>query len=148
VEGFVSEIKRLNLVKPTIKTRYHIDFDWWSQNDRDWRVYLRSFLCPEHQQAFANVDLFEQVDWVDPETAEVQQVDGLQNVLITHCARQYSFIAQQSTLVDSVFRTFLANGNTPLTPEDLAEQLHRDAQLILRTISGARVYKGLRPLLE
>jgi hypothetical protein len=90
----------------------------------------------------------DQVDWVDPETAEVQRVDGLQNILITHCARQRTFITQQTTLVDSVFRLLLANGNTPLTPEELAEQLGRDSQLILRTLSGLRVYKGLRPVLD
>ncbi|MFM8320103.1 MAG: hypothetical protein ACKOC5_04230 [Chloroflexota bacterium] len=144
----MAEIKRLSLVKPTTKTRFHIDFDWWSQNDRDWRVYLRSFLCPEHQQAYAKLDIFEQVDWVDPDTAEVQQVDGLQNILITHCARQPSFFTQHSTLVDSVFRVFLANGNTPLSPDELAEQLGRDALTILKTISGLRVYKGLRPCLD
>lgn len=142
------EIKRMSLVKPNIHTHFHIDFDWWSRNDRDWRVYLRGYLCPEHQAAFANMDIFEQVDWIDPDTAEVQRVDGLQNVLITHCAKQRTFISQQNTLVDSVFRVFLANGNTPLSPQELADQLGRDATTILRTISGLRVYKGLRPCLE
>ncbi len=144
----MAEIKRLSLVKPTLQTHFHIDFDWWSQNDRDWRVYLRSYLCPEHQQAFAGVDMAEQVDWVDPDTAEVQRVDGLQHILITHCAKQRSFINQHTTLVDSVFRIFLANGNTPQTPEELAEQLGRDSTIILRTLSGLRIYKGLRPILE
>ena len=142
------ENKRTSLVKPTLKTRYHIDFDWWSQNDRDWRVYLRNYLCPEHQHAFTDIDLFEQVDWIDPDTAEVQRVDGLQNILITHCAKQDTFITQQTTLVDSVFRIFLANGNTSQTPEELAVSLGRDATIILRTLSGTRVYKGLRPILE
>ena len=144
----MAEVKRMNLVKPTVQTRFHIDFDWWRQNDRDWRVYLRNFLCPEHQILFAEADVTEQVDWVDPITAEVQRVDGLQNVLITHCAKQPSFITQQTTLVDSVFRLFLANGNTPLTPEQLAEHLGRDSQIILKTLSGIRVYKGLRPCLD
>ncbi|HSQ25863.1 MAG TPA: hypothetical protein VLM80_01945 [Anaerolineales bacterium] len=142
------EVKRISLVKPTLKTCYHIDFDWWQQNDRDWRVYLRNYLCPEHQAAFAEIETSEMVDWVDPETAEVQRVDGIQNILITHCAKQQSFITQQTTLVDSIFRLFLANGNTPLTPEELAAQLGRDPNTILRTISGARVYKGLRPCLS
>ena len=144
----MAEIKRLSLVKPTIHTRFHIDFDWWRQNDRDWRVYLRSFLCPEHQLAYANSDSSEMVDWVDPDTAEVHSVDGLQNTLITHCARQLSFIDQYATLVDSVFRILLANGNLPMTPEELSETLKRDPNLILRTISGPRVYKGLRPMLD
>ena len=141
----MAEFKRLSLVKPTLQTPYNIDFDWWSENDRDWRIYLRNFLCYEHQQTFADLDTSEQVDWVDPETAEVQRVDGLQHVLITHCARQPSFITQQTTLVDSVFRLFLSNGNIPMTPEELGEQLGRDPRTILKTLSGTRVYKGLRP---
>lgn len=144
----MAELKRLSLVKPTLQTRFHIDFDWWSQNDRDWRVYLRNFLCPEHQEAFADIDLSEQVDWVDPDTAEVQRVDGLQNILITHCAKQRSFITQQTTLVDSVFRLFLSNGNIPMSSEELADHLGRDAHVILKTLSGVRVYKGLRPCPE
>lgn len=142
------EVKRISLVKPTIHTPYHIDFNWWSNRDREWRVYMRSLLCPEHQEAFSNVDIDEQVDWVDPDTAEVLRVDGLQNILITHCAKQETFINRQTTLVDSVFRIFLANGNSPLTPEELGEQLGRDANNILRTLSGTRVYKGLRPCPE
>jgi len=144
----LAEIKRISLVKPTLQTRFHIDFDWWSQNERDWRVYLLNYLCSEHQQAFAEMNATELVDWVDPETAEVQRVDGLQNILITHCARQQSFINQHMTLVDSVFRIFLANGNTPLTPEELGEQMGRDSQIVLKTLTGLRVYKGLRPVLE
>jgi hypothetical protein len=142
------ELKRVSLVKPTVHNRFHIDFGWWQQHDRDWRVYLRGFLCTEHQETYADVDVFEQVDWVDPETAEVQRVDGLQNILITHCARQSSFINQQATLVDSVFRIFLANGNIPLTPEELSLQLGKDPNTILRTLTGLRVYKGLRPCLD
>src|SRR3972149_1971707 len=146
--GIVSEVRRFSLVKPTVQTRFHIDFDWWRKNDRDWRVYLRSNLCPEHQEAFANVDIDEQVDWVDPDSAEVQRVDGLQHVLITHCAKQPGFISSHSTLVDATFRIFLANGNTPLNALELSDRLGRPANTILRTFSGARVYKGLRPCLD
>jgi hypothetical protein len=110
---------------------------------------LHSYLCPEHQLAFANIDIDEKVDWVDPETAEVQRVDGLQNILITHCAKQPEFITQQTTLVDSVFRLFLANGNIPLTPVELADKLGRQQPMtILKTLSGMRVYKGIRPCLD
>ena len=33
----------------------------------------------------------EMIDWVDPETAEVTQVDGIQHILISHCAKQEGF---------------------------------------------------------
>lgn len=142
------EVKRFSLVKPTIQTRYHIDFNWWAQNDRNWRIDLHGFLCEEHQRAFSDARGEELVDWVDPETAEVQQVDGLQHVLISHCAKEPGFITEQTSLVEAVFRLFLANGNTPMTPVELAEQLNRPPETILRTLSGTRVYKGLRPCPE
>lgn len=144
----MGEFKRFSLVKPILQTRFHIDFDWWSQNDRNWRIDLHSFLCPEHQDVFQDMRGDEPVDWVDPETAEVQQVDGLQHVLITHCAREPGFITERTSLVESVFRIFLANGNTPMTPIELAEHVGKPPEVILRTLSGPHVYKGLRPCPE
>jgi hypothetical protein len=144
----LSEVRRFSLVKPTLQTRYHIDFDWWSQSDRDWRVHLSSLLCPEHQEAFADFKADEMVDWVDPETAEVQMVDGLQHILITHCAKEEGFISERTALVDAVFRLFLANGNDPMTVSDLAERLGRPAHILLKTLSGGRVYRGIRPMME
>lgn len=141
----MTELKRFSLVKPTLQTLYHIDFNWWSQVDRNWRIDLFSFLCPAHQDVFSDVRGEDLVDWVDPETAEVQQVDGLQHVLITHCAKQAEFIDERTTLVDGVFRILLANGNAPMTPIELAEHLGRPPLTILQTLSGNRVYKGLRP---
>jgi hypothetical protein len=143
----VIEIKRFSLVKPTLQTKFHIDFDWWGQNDNDWRVHLRSLLCATHQQAFSEAAGDEMIDWVDLETAEVQRVNGLRNALISHCAKQEGFITDHTTMVDAVFRVFLANGNVPLTPVDLAERLGRPPEMILRTLSGGHVYLGLRPCL-
>lgn len=142
------ESKRLSVVKPTVHTRYHIDFDWWRKNDRDWRVYLQSYLCPQHQESFQDAREGELIDWIDPQTAEVQRVDGLQHVLIGHCAQQPDFITQRTSMVDAVFRIFLSNGNAALSCEELAERLNRPADTILRTLSGIRVYKGLRPIME
>ena len=141
------DLKRSSLVKPTLDTPFKIDFEWWMHHDRDWRVYLRSFLCDEHQAVFENLNNDETIDWVDPETAEVTQVDGLQHVLISHCAKQEDFLTSKMALVDSVFRVFLSNGNKPLTAKELAEILNRPESTILRTFSGIRVYKGIRPVI-
>lgn len=136
------------LVKPTLETRLHVDYDWWGRHERELWVYLKSHLCPEHQAAFADLEEGAMVDWVDPETAEVQPVNGVQHALVTHCARRPEFLTRSTSLVDAVFRVFLTNGNTPLTPEELGEKLSRPPDTILRTLSGGRVYKGLRPVLE
>lgn len=141
----MSEVKRFSLIKPTIKTPFHVDFAWWKQHDNNWRIYLQSVLCPEHQKAYADVQVGQDIDWIDPETAEVTTVDGLQHVLITHCARQPGFVNEHTAMVDAVFRTLMANGNTPMTPQELGQRLGRPPETILRTLASGAVYKGIRP---
>jgi hypothetical protein len=138
----------MSLLKPSIKTPFHIDFDWWKQNESDWHVFLSSLLCPEHQEAFANFEEGEMIDWIDPVTAEVKPVDGIQHALMTHCAFLPDFANSHTAVVEAVFRIFLVNGNVPMSPEDIGKKLGRPADTILRTISGPRVYRGLRPYQE
>jgi hypothetical protein len=142
----MNDLKRFSVVKPTVDTPFRVDFDWWKEHDQNWRVYLMGCLCIDHQNSYANQAIDDFIDWVDPRTGEVQQVDGIQVVLINHCARQTDFINHFTTLVDSVFRALLANGNTPLTPLQLAEKTGRPAETILRTLTGTQVYQGLRPI--
>jgi hypothetical protein len=141
----MTEVKKFSLIKPTLNTPFHIDFDWWRGTDNNWHVALQSLLCPEHQEAYANLAEGQMIDWVDPETAEVRALDGLQNTLINHCARQPGFLDEHTVLVDAIFRLLLANGNTPMSAEELGAHLNRPADMILKTIAGSRVYKGLRP---
>jgi len=141
----MAEAKRFSLVKPTIDTPFHIDFAWWKKNERDWHVYLRSLLCAEHQDAFANVEEGEMIDWIDPKTAEVKPVEGVQNALMTHCVKQPDFLTNQTALVEAVFRLFISNGNVPLSSGELGAKLNRPPEIILRTLASARVYKGIKP---
>jgi len=141
----MTEMKRPSLLKPTVQTPFHIDFQWWKQNERDWHVFLRSLLCLEHQAAFANYEEGQLIDWVDPVTAEVKSVDGIEHALMSHCALQPDFVNERTALVEAVFRLFLVNGNSPMSAEDLSARLNRPADTILRTLAGPRVYRGLRP---
>ena len=135
-----------SLVKPTLRTKFHIDFDWWKNHDRDWRIHMRSFLCSEHQALFSDEIPDVKFDLIDQTTAEVKQVDALEYLLIPHCSKQESFLSKTGTLVDAVFKVFLTNGNQPLTTIELSEVLGKPAQLILTTFGGLRVYKGIRPI--
>ena len=141
----MTEVKRPSLLKPTIRTPFQIDFEWWKESERDWQVYLRSLLCPAHQESLANLEDGQMIDWVEENTAEVREVDGIQHALMSHCARQEDFVTQKTALVEAVFRLFLANGNQPMSAEDLAVRMGRPANTILTTLAGPRVYKGLRP---
>jgi len=142
----VAKPKLTSLIKPTVETPFHIDFDWWQKNDQAWHVHLQSCLCQVHQEMYADFIGEQKVDWIDPETAEVQRVSGLQHILITHCAKEDSFITKQTSLTEAIFRLFLANGNQHMNANELSDLLNRPPKVILRTISGGRVYKGIRPL--
>ena len=143
----MSEAKRYSLIKPTLQTPFHIDYNWWIRHDTSWSVHLRNCLCDDHQKKYAELTGDSAwIDWVDPNTAEVRKIDGLQHILMTHCSKEPGFLTQNTTLVDAVFRVFIANGNSPLTPEALSELINKPARTIMRTLTGTKVYKGLRPI--
>ena len=135
-----------SLVKPTLQTPYNIDFVWWRESDREWRVYLRTLLGEEQADLLDELEGDEVLDWVDPATAEVRQVEALQYLLMSHFAETSDMAGEGTSMVEAIFRIFLRNGNSPLNPEQLAEELGRPAQTILRTLSGVRVYRGIRPV--
>jgi hypothetical protein len=136
------------LVKPTVDTPFHVDFGWWERKGLDIKVELRAHLCKEHRDVFREHYDTERIDWVDLQTGEVTQIDGLQHVLQVHCSKEPGYINEQLSLVDTVFRVFLANGNTPLSCNELSSIIGMPPQKILRTLTGRQVYKGIRPVLK
>ena len=142
------QANRLRLVKPTIQTPFHIDFEWWKQNDRSWQVYLKSYLSEEDLESLKTAGDAHLIDIVDDETAEVHQVDALQHLLITKYAQRDDFITESTSVAESIFRLLLANGNIPLTAGEIGEKLGRDPKMVLQMLSGARVTKGIRPILQ
>ncbi|GAB4579564.1 MAG: hypothetical protein Fur0022_23020 [Anaerolineales bacterium] len=143
----MSEAKRHSLVKPTIQTPYHIDFDWWQQNGQDWHIFLRSYLSPDDQLLYTNLSQEAPIDLIDPETGEVSQVDALQHVLITRYANRSDFITRNTSITEAIFRLFLVNGNLPLSISEISEKIGRPPQTVLQMLSSPRIYKGLRPYL-
>ncbi len=132
--------------RPSLDTRFHIDYDWWKTSGKDIRVAVRGQLCNECQQRFPDHRNTESVDWVDPETAEVVQADALLQCLRSECAQKPGFISKNSPLVTNVFRLFLLNGNQGLTPREMHEQIPWQApETILRTLASGSVYMGIRP---
>jgi len=140
------ETKPFSLIKPSVETPFHIDFDWWKEHDNNWHVFLFSCLCPEHQLLFQDQTEINLLDWVDPVTAEVRQVDGIQTMLMNHCVKEPGFLTANTAMIDAIFRVFLSNGNHPMSPLELSDKIGKSADTILRTISGFQVYKGIRPV--
>jgi hypothetical protein len=144
----MAEINKSSLLKPSLQTPFHIDFEWWKANDTNWHVDLQGLLCPEHQSLSSSLENGQMIDWVNSETAQVHQMDGLHSLIMYHCAGQPDFITGHTVIVDAIFRLFLKNGNTPMTSEEIGTELNRPGLVILKTISGLRVYKGLRPYIK
>jgi len=133
------------LVKPTKDTKYHIDYSWWDrQEDEDLRVYLMSHLLPEQRERISQSEEGRTVDYIDPDTGEVFRYDELQ-LSLQQAAEDPEFINPHTSLVDSIFRIFLKNNNAPLSPAELESYIGRPASTILKTLSGRRIYKGIRP---
>jgi hypothetical protein len=134
-------------IKPTLDTKFHIDYDWWNRNEQELRIYLLSHLEPDQRTFFVEHRDTEEIDWIDPVTAEVKKIDALQRAL-HEASQKPGFITAHTSLVDAVFRVFLANNNQPLTPVELGEKIGRPPMTILRTLTGGTVYKGIRPLID
>jgi hypothetical protein len=142
-----SPLKKPSLAKSTLDTEFHIDYSWWERSSEDLRMYLLGHLLPEQRERLLQSDEQRIVDYIDPETGEVFQLDEL-GLAIQIAAEDPNFISPQTSLVDSIFRVFLANGNEPMTPRELSERTGRPASTILKTLSGGQIYKGIRPVLS
>jgi hypothetical protein len=134
-------------IRPTLDTKFNIDLDWWDQNNRDLRVYLHQQLCKDCREIYSSHLGSETVDWIDPDTAEVQPVDGLWHTLRTHCSREPDYITESTPMVNAILRVFLANGNAPLTPAELGAKIGQPPEKILRVIGRGHVYDGIKPVM-
>lgn len=132
-------------IKPTVDTQFHIDYEWWERENNDLRAYILSQLPTDLRERVEHGDPAKVIDFIDPDTAEVQRLDAL-GLAIQEASQRPDFINMQTSLVDSVFRIFLANGNQPRTPHELEIDTGRDAKTILKTFGGILVYRGIRPV--
>ncbi|MFZ5916988.1 MAG: hypothetical protein ACOYZ7_08655 [Chloroflexota bacterium] len=133
-------------IKPTIDTKFHIDFDWWEQNNENFRVYLWSHLCTDCQKIFQSHQDTEEIDWIDPDTARVTRVDALWHSLQTCCSHKPDYITEQTPTIDAILRVFLANGNIPLSPMELYEAIgKRSPSTLLRMLTHSANHRGIKP---
>ena len=132
-------------IKPTLKSKFHIDFNWWAVDNRNLRRHLLEHACLKCREMVEADPEPKFMDWIDPETGQVFQIDQLWHLVQSQCSQDDDFIPENLTLVSAVFRLFIANNNIPLTAVEIHHHLQRkDPRLILRTIGGRNVYHGIR----
>jgi len=135
-------------VKPTLDTKFHINFAWWAKQDNKFKVQLRGQACPECLADYEDAES-QNFDWIDPESGEVFQIDLLWHLIYKHCGQNPDFIEETMALTTAIFRAFIANNNSPLTVDEIHEIVkQKSPSLILRTVGGHKVYQGIRPVTQ
>lgn len=91
--------------------RWAIDLDWLKGTGRSFSVLARDTLCPKCRKK------------LKADTTEVKPVELLKAT--QHCCgKSPDYITASLPFQESIFRIFLANGNKPLTLQELGEQLN------------------------
>jgi hypothetical protein len=105
--------------------------NWYQKQGRSFATLATSRLCPTSRKK-------------DKSKSEATLLRTLKQC----CSKREGFITTNMPLLEMMFRLFLANGNLPMTPTELAQQSGRPAELILRVMTGEQIYRGLRPIVE
>jgi hypothetical protein len=137
-------------LRPDVNTRFHIDYDWWAEQRRDLRTLIWEQLCPACKEKLGADNSSGEIDWVDPDTAEVIVVDGLTYSLRECCSKKEDYLTRATPLAASIFRVLVANRNAPLSALEFHEKIGRsDPDTILRVLLSKplRTHYGVRPIL-
>jgi hypothetical protein len=119
--------------------KWSIDLDWYERNNRSISALVQSRLCPKCKDKLRNKDM---------------SLDDLLLRIQDCCAQTEGFFAGRLSILESVFRLFLANGNQPLNLEELGKQLSElrggdtygaSPEILSRLLENDRYY-GLRPV--
>jgi hypothetical protein len=140
------QIKSSSLKRVTPDTRFFVDYDWWNESNIDLKTYLFTRLgIGQDAELDSEID---EIDMVDPTTAEVRRVDGFQYMIQSYFAELPEDFFTKTSFVDAVFCVLLANANQPMTANEIAEQVEKPVEMVIRTLGGNKVYQGIRPILE
>lgn len=125
------------VARPDTKSLFHIDLTWFEKNGRDLRAEMHGVLCEECRARYPTPADARVVDRVHPQTGEVTRVDALWECIADHCARRPKYITPATPLTTAIFRAFLANGNQPMSPEQLHQRIGKsNPAAILRLLRG------------
>jgi hypothetical protein len=137
------------ITRPDVHTPFHIDLEWFERNGRDLRSELYDALCEECRALYPSPEQVRLVDRIDPQTGEVSRVDALWECLAEECGTKPGYIPPTMPLTTAIFRALLANGNRPMTPEQLHQRIGKsNPTSILRVLMGSEIVNGIVPATE
>lgn len=132
-------------MRTDIHTPFHIDLDWWASRDRNLRRFLAAILEDEDAASEDSTT----IDFIDPETAEVHEIDDLWSRVLTERARRPDYITSATPLTNAVLRALIEELNRPMTPIELHRRISRTSpEAILKVLRTARATYGIVPSAE
>ncbi len=135
------------IARPDTKTLFHIDLTWFEKSGRDLRAEMHAALCAECRALYPTPADARPVDRVNPQTGEVTRVDALWECLADHCGHQPEYITPATPLTTAIFRALLANGNNPMSPEQLHQRIGKSNPIaILKVLLSGEVQNGIVPV--
>ena len=103
-------VKEEEITAEQTKTRWFIDPNWYEQNNRSLYFLAQGYLCPKCAK---------QLKAKGKETSLSKLLSNIKDC----CSHAPGYITEQSPILESIFRIFLANGNQPLDLDELGKQL-------------------------
>ena len=121
--------------------KWHIDVDWFEQNDRSFSSMAERCLCSDCRKRFRN-------EQIKPSAEEL-----FINIREC-CSGTAGFISSTTPIMESAFRFLLANGNQPLDLIEMGRQLsdwrgidtYRTSVDVLSRLLNRDMYYGIRPV--
>lgn len=140
----VPPIRPGGLAKPTLDTKYYIDYEWWRTSSEDLRSNLLRQVPPEFKEAVLAEPEDREMDYIDPKTGRVSRVNPLQFALKA-AAENAEYLSEDVSLADVIFRVLLIRDNAPISSRELAALTGREEDKIFGLLKSPRVLYGLRP---
>lgn len=115
------------------QVRWSIDMDWYERNNRSFLALVKERVCPKCRKQLKG------------EAAAEDLLETIKDC----CSNKPNYISAELPMLESIFRLMLANGNQPLTLEDISRQLterrgpdtyRTSAALLSRLLSSDRYY--------
>ena len=133
--------KKEKITAESTKTCWFIDPNWYQQNNRSFYFLAQGYLCPKCAK---------QLKAKGKETSLSKLLSNIKDC----CSHTPSYITEQSPILESIFRIFLANGNQPLDLDELGKQLsewrggdiYRTSTEALSRLLETDQYYGLRQI--
>ncbi len=133
--------------RPDIHTLFHIDPEWIQANESSLRDEMYAALCDECRAVYKSPEDTRPVDRIDPVTGQVTKMDALWECIADHCGLKPGYITPTTLLTMAILRAFWANGNQPMSAEQLYKRIGKSTpEAILKVLQRVEIENGIVPV--